>query len=149
GGTPVLLAENASDALPSGVWFRDGRIVYSGRDFAVMVVPSTGGNSSVLVPPPKSGGQVFFAELPRTDVLMLTRCGNTCAGPALVAMDLKTQKQDTILPGAARGYYLANGILVAVMTDGTVVGAPFDVKHLRFERQPTVLLNNVHLELRV
>jgi eukaryotic-like serine/threonine-protein kinase len=148
GGTPVQLADGAS-VLPSVVWLDDGRIVYSGRDFSVMAVPSAGGTPTTLVPAPASGAQAFFVGLPRTDVLMLIRCGNTCAGPSLVAVNLKTQAVDTILVGAARGYYLPSGVLVAVRTDGSVVGAPFDVGRLRLEAPPTLLLSGVQLELRI
>ena len=44
GGTPVLLADKAQVALPSAVWLADGRIVYAGPDFKMMVVDADGGN---------------------------------------------------------------------------------------------------------
>ncbi len=149
GGTPVLLAEGTAVGLSSGLWLDDGRIVYPRLDNAVMAVPSTGGVSVVLVPPTPTGGQGFVAALPRKDVLVLTRCGNSCVGQMVVAVNLETQAVDTILPGAGRPFYLPTGVLVAVRPDGSVVGAPFDVRRLRFTRPPTVLQSGVHLELGV
>jgi Tol biopolymer transport system component len=147
GGTPVQLADNASVAVPNGVWLDDGRIIYTSLGFAAMMVPSTGGTPAVLVPVPGAGALAFPVALPRKDILMMTRCGNSCVGQVLVAINLKTQAEDTILPGAARGFYLPNGILVAVRTDGSVVGAPFDVGRLRFKRPPTLLMSGVQVEL--
>ncbi len=147
GGTPVQLAERVSLALPSGLWLDDGRIVYTGPDFAIMAVPSAGGNPSVLVPTPKSGGLGYPAAMLRKDLLLLTRCGNTCAGQVVVAINLKTQAEDTILTGAARGWYLPNGVLFGLRTDGTLVGGRFDVRQLRFTGPPTVLLSGVQLEI--
>jgi eukaryotic-like serine/threonine-protein kinase len=147
GGTPVQLVERTSLSVPSGIWLNDGRIIYTGPDFAVMAVPSEGGNPSVLVPTPKAGALGYPAALIRPDELLLTRCGNNCAGQVVVAINLKTQKEDTILPGVARGYYLPSGILFGLRTDGTLVGGPFDVATLRFTRPPTVVLSNVQLEI--
>jgi Tol biopolymer transport system component len=150
GGAPVLLADKAGIGLPSGIWLDDGRIVYTGADFGVRSVPSAGGgNATVLVPAPTAGGYAFPAVLPRKDVLLLTRCGNACLGQVLVAVNLETQKVDTILPGAVRGFYLPNGVLVAVRTDGSVVGGRFDVGRRRFEQPPTVLMSGVQVELGV
>ena len=55
-----------------------------------MAVPSTGGSSAVLVPPAPAGGQGFVAALPRKDVLLLTRCGKSCVGQVVVAVNLET-----------------------------------------------------------
>ena len=147
GGAPVELASDASLAVPSGVWLSDGRIAYASEGFSLKVVPSRGGASSVLFPAPPFGAAVFPVELPRKDVLLITQCGNNCTAPVLVALHLKTQAVDTILPGAARGYYLPNGILLGVRSDGSVVGGPFDADALRFTREPALLLTGVQLEL--
>ncbi|MEO6058257.1 MAG: protein kinase, partial [Gemmatimonadales bacterium] len=147
GGTPVELADNAGTTVAGGVWLADGRILFTGPGFAVMAVPSAGGKATVVVAAPPTGAIIFPTALPRKDVLLVTRCRNTCAGQVLMAVNLKTQVLDTILPDAARAFYLPNGILVAVRADGTVVGAPFDVAALRFTTPPALLLSGVQLEL--
>ncbi|MEO6057090.1 MAG: hypothetical protein ABIQ49_09655, partial [Gemmatimonadales bacterium] len=50
---------------------------------------------------------------------------------------------------ASRGFYLPNGLLIAILQDGSVVGAPFDVGALRFKRAPSVLLSGVQSELTI
>jgi serine/threonine-protein kinase len=92
---------------------------------------------------------IFPTVLPGKDVLLVTRCGNNCAQQVLMAVNLKTQALDTILHNAARGFYLPDGNLIAILQDGSVVGAPFDVGTLRFKRTPAVLLNGVQSELTI
>jgi serine/threonine-protein kinase len=149
GGAPVLLADRAQLALPSGLWLPDGRIVYTGADYNISTVDQDGGNLTVLLPAPPTGGLAYPAALLDNRVLVLTRCGNTCAGPAIVAIDIKTQKEDTILAGATHATLLPDGILIAVRTDGTVVGAPFDLRHHRLTRRPASLLSGVQVEIGV
>src|SRR6476646_4283418 len=149
GGTPVLVADKAQFALPSALWLADGRIVYSGADFKMMAVDADGGNPVTLVPAPKSGGLRYPAALLDDRVLILTRCGNTCAGPVLVAFDVRTQAEDTILAGVTEGALLPDGTLVAVRGDGTVLAAPFDARRHRLTRSPTPVLTGVQVEIGV
>jgi hypothetical protein len=65
----------------------------------------------------------------------------------LVAIDLTSGTMDTILTGGARGFALPNGLVLAVRSDGSVVGAPFDPATRRFTSEPTLLLTGVQLEL--
>ena len=65
----------------------------------------------------------------------------------LEALHFGTLKRDTLLASAARGWYLPTGDLVAVLQDGTLVGAPFDLEKLRFKSQPVPLLTGMNLEL--
>jgi serine/threonine-protein kinase len=67
----------------------------------------------------------------------------------LMALNLKTQAFDTLLPNAPRGWYLPTGRLVAVQQDGTVRGGAFDLGRLRLTESPVTLLSGVLLELGV
>jgi tRNA A-37 threonylcarbamoyl transferase component Bud32 len=148
GGAPVLLADRVQFALPSAVWLTDGRIVYAGPDFRMMAVDADGGNPAVLLPAPKSGGLGYPVALVN-GALLVTRCGNTCAGPAIVAIDLKTQAEDTILAGATKAALLPDGTLIAVRTDGTMLAAPFDASRRRLTHPPTVVLSGIQVEIGV
>src|SRR4029077_5709515 len=132
----VLLADKAQFALPSALWLADGRIVYAGPDFKMMAGDAEGGNPVVLVPAPKSGGLGYPAALLDGRVLIVTRCGNTCAGPAVVAIDVKTQAEDTTLAGATKAALLPDAPLTAVRGDGTVLAAPLDARRHRLTRSP-------------
>jgi len=149
GSPPVQVADGANPILTGGAWLEDGRIVFNSPGFALMAVPSSGGPVTTLVPAPQNGGMIFPTALPRKDVLLVTRCGNNCAQQVLMAANLKSQTLDTILPGASRGFYLPTGDLVAVLQDGSVVGAPFDVGTLRFKRTPVALMSGVQTELTI
>ena len=149
GGTPVLLADKAQFALPSAVWLPDGRIVYAGPDFKMMAVDADGGSPVTLVAAPKSGGLGYPAALLPDGALILTRCGNTCAGPAIVAINVKTQAEDTILVGAAKAALLPDGTLIAVRSDGTMLAAPFDARRHRLTRPPVSVLSGVQVEIGV
>jgi serine/threonine-protein kinase len=150
GSPPVQVATiDANPILAGGAWLEDGRIIFNSPGFALMAVPSSGGTVTTLAPAPENGGMIFPTVLPRKDVLLVTRCGNNCAQQVLMAVNLKTQALDTILPGASRGFYLPNGMLIAVLQDGSVVGAPFDVGALRFKRTPVTLMSGVQSELTI
>ena len=149
GGTPVQVAEGANPILAGGTWLEDGRIIFSSPAFALMAVAASGGPVTTIVPAPENGGMIFPTALPREDVLLVTRCGNNCAQQALLAVNLKTQALDTVLRSASRGFYLPNGTLIAVLQDGSVVGAPFDLDALRFRSAPSALLSGVQSELTI
>jgi eukaryotic-like serine/threonine-protein kinase len=103
----------------------------------------------VLVPAPKSGGLGYPVALLDDGALLVTRCGNTCAGPAIVAIDVKTQAEDTILVGATKAALLPDGTLIAVRTDGTMVAAPFDARRHRLTRPATPVLSGIQVEIGV
>ncbi|MFN8652186.1 MAG: protein kinase [Gemmatimonadales bacterium] len=147
GGPPVQLTNDASTVLLFGAWRSDNTIIYSTPAFSLMSVPASGGTPTQIVPAPTNGGAGFPTALPRSDALLMVRCGNNCSQPVLFALDLKTRKADTVLVGGVRSWYLPSGMLVVVRGDGTVVGAPFDLDKLRFTSEPAVLLTNVQLEL--
>ena len=100
GGAPVQLADDVSLAVGGGTWLDDGRVVYTASGYAFKAVPSKGGAATVIVPAPTAGAAHYPAAVPGKDVLLATRCGNTCAGPVLVAIDLKSGTMDTILTGS-------------------------------------------------
>jgi serine/threonine-protein kinase len=120
-GSPVLVADAAANELASGTWLDDGRIVFTNQSFEILTVPAAGGQVSRVVPPPISFGWAFPTALPVKDVILITECSNNCSRMNLMAMNLKTLAQDTILPNASRGFYLPTGDLLAVQQDGNVV----------------------------
>ncbi|MEP6472634.1 MAG: protein kinase, partial [Gemmatimonadota bacterium] len=147
-GQPIQVAEvGLNMILPSGSWLDDGRIIFNTAVYALQAVSSSGGPITTLVPAPRDGGLVYPTALPRKDVLLYTRCSNLCSQQMILAVNFKTGKTDTILAGASRAFYLPQGLLIGVMQDGSVVGAPFDVTTLRFKRTPSVLLTGVQSEL--
>jgi eukaryotic-like serine/threonine-protein kinase len=147
GGAPVLLTDSAAGNQSAGAWLADDRIVFNSNT-TLRVVPAKGGRVESLEP---SGSQAsalsFPAALPRKDAILVTECITNCVRMTLEVLHLGTLARDTLLANAARGWYLPTGDLVAVLQDGTVVGAPFDVQTLRFKTPPVPLLTGVHLEL--
>ncbi|HWA16714.1 MAG TPA: hypothetical protein VG817_09780 [Gemmatimonadales bacterium] len=146
GGAPVQLATNAAVITPSAVWRDDGTIVYSNTDFGLSLLQAEGGKATGAVPPHDAGLR-FPAALPNNDFVLASICGNNCARYTLVVVNLKTQVIDTLLEGASRGFHLANGFVVAVLSDGSLVGAPFDIGTRRFKRTPAPLVAGVQREL--
>lgn len=153
GGDPTLLADGTGDAttlaftLAGGTWFKDGRILFTDGYFNLRQVSATGGPVTTVARPPANGGMVFPTSLPRSDVILATMCGNNCAQMTLVALNLKTLAEDTILSNAARGWYLPTGHLVVVQQDGSLRAGRFDLERLRFREPPAVVFAGVQLEL--
>jgi len=147
GGSPVLVADAAANELASGTWLDDGRIVFTNQSFEILTVPAAGGQVSRVVPPPVSFGWAFPTALPVKDVILITECSNNCSRTNLMAMNLKTLAQDTILANTARGFYLPTGDLLAVQQDGNVVAGHFDLGKLRYTNPPVVVQSAVQLEL--
>jgi serine/threonine-protein kinase len=147
GGTPVLLSDSAAGNQASGVWLADDRIVFPSNT-TLRVVSARGGRVESLEPKGSvASGLGFPAALPRKDAILVSECITNCVRMTLEVLHLGTLARDTILPNAARGWYLPTGDLVAVLQDGTLVGAPFDAKTLRYKSPPVPLLTGVHLEL--
>ncbi|MGH7512807.1 MAG: protein kinase domain-containing protein [Gemmatimonadales bacterium] len=147
GGAPVLLSDSAAGNQAAGAWLGDDRIVFPSNT-TLRIMPEGGGRIESLEPQGSlASGLTFPAALPRKDAILVTECITNCVRMTLEALHLGTLARDTILANAARAWYLPTGDLVAVLQDGTVVGAPFDVRTLRFERPPVPLLTGVHLEL--
>jgi serine/threonine-protein kinase len=149
GGAPLLLSDSAAGNQASGVWLPDGRIVFNSNT-VLRMVPAAGGRAESLEPP--GSGQAassltFPGILPRTDAILVTECITNCVRMTLEVLHLGSLRRDTLLTGVARGWYLPTGALVAVMQDGTIVGAPFDAKALLLEAAPVPLVTGVHLEL--
>ena len=147
GGAPVLLSDSGAGNVASGAWLLDNRIVFSSNT-RLQSVPAGGGKGDVLEPPGSRASSLVFPQtLPRKDAILVTECITNCIRMTLEALHFGTLKRDTVLAGAARGWYLPTGDLVAVLQDGTLVGAPFDLEKLRFKSQPVPLLTGINLEL--
>jgi serine/threonine-protein kinase len=146
GGTPVQLASDAGAVTPAGAWRDDGSIIYSDVNFGLSRVGADGGKSTVAAPS-RDAGLFYPAILPDRDLILASICGNNCSRYQLVVVNLKTQVIDTVLANTSRGFYLANGFVVAVQSDGTLVGAPFDVGAHRLTRAPVALVAGVQREL--
>ena len=155
GGAPVLLSDateatrTATEVLAGGAWLPNDRIVFTDGFFRLLSVPAAGGTPATVAPPPAGLGYVYPTALPRSDAILVTLCSNNCAQMTLVTLDLKTLARDTVLPNAARAWYLPTGHLVVVQQDGTVRAGRFDLDRLRFRAPPTVLFTGVQLELGV
>ncbi len=149
GGAPVELAGGASSILPGGAWLADDRIIYTSDAFGLRMVPAGGGAATEVLPAPADGVMAFPTRVPRNDVVLLTLCSNNCASEHLLALNLATRAMDTLARNTSRGFYLGDGRLVVLQSDGTLAGAPFDLDKLRFERPPVPLLNGVQLEIGV
>jgi Tol biopolymer transport system component/tRNA A-37 threonylcarbamoyl transferase component Bud32 len=147
GGAPVLLSDSGAGNVASGAWLLDDRIVFSSNT-RLQSVPAAGGKGEALEQlGSRASSLVFPQALPGSDAILVTECITNCIRMTLEALHFGTLKRDTILAGAARGWYLPTGDLVAVLQDGTLVGAPFDLEKLRFKSQPVPLLTGINLEL--
>jgi len=147
GGAPVLLSDSGASNLSSGAWLPDDRIVFASNT-RLRSVPAGGGKGDVLEPlGSQASALVFPQSLPRNDAILVTGCNINCIRMTLEALHFGTLKRDTILAGASRAWYLPTGDLVAVLQDGTLVGAPFDLKKLRFKSSPVPLVTGINLEL--
>ena len=143
----MLLSDSAAGNQAAGAWLTDDRIVFNSNTTLRMVSAGGGGLTSLEKPGALSSGLSFPGRLPRKDVILVTECITNCVRMTLEVLHLETLARDTLLANTARAWYLPTGDLVAVLQDGTVVGAPFDVKTLRFKTPPVPLLTGVQLEL--
>ena len=148
GGTPIQLVTDAGTVTPMGTWRDDGSIIYNNSVFGLSLVNAEGGKQVVLAPP-RDGGYFFPSALPDHDLILASLCGNNCARFTLVIINLKTLAIDTVLSRASRGTYLRTGVVIAVQSDGTLVGAPFDLGARRFSRTPVALIPGIQRELAI
>jgi len=149
GGPPVVLTDAATEALSSGTWGSDGHILFMTPVYDLASVPAGGGPIKVLASASPKGGMGFPTELPGGEAVLLTECTSNCASMAIIAINLKTQARDTLVPNGTRAWYLRSGYLLVLMQDGTLVGGKFDPRRLRFTGPTAQLLTGVQLELGV
>ncbi len=152
GGTAIPLADSSSSNLiPSGTWLPDGRILFNGARFDLREISDAGGPVRVLEEANQRMGlgTVFPTALPRKDAILITECTNNCARMNILALNLKTHEQDTLLASTARAWYLPGDRLIAVRQDGTLIGATFDPRSLRLTGTPVPLLAGIRMELGV
>ena len=147
-GSPILLVDSANTNIPTGVWYRDGTIVFNGPPYDLRRVAETGGPvTPVLGIPPSFVGWVFPSPLPRADAILATVCTNNCAAMTLMAVELGSSEQHELVRGAARGWYVPTGHLVYVRQDGGVFAQPFDPRTLTLSGAPEPVLPNVGVAL--
>ena len=148
GGPPAQVADGANPILAGGAWLADGRIVFNSPGFALMAVPASGGPATLVARPPENGGDDL------SDGVAAEGCpaGDPLRQQLRAAGAHGDQPED---PGAGhRAAQRVARVLTcpmapwsAILQDGSVVGAPFDLAALRFKRPPAALLGGVQSEL--
>jgi serine/threonine-protein kinase len=149
GGPPVVLTDAATEALSSGTWGEDDRILFTTPVYDLAAVPASGGTVEILATAPPKGGMGFPTLLPGGDAVVLTECTANCASMAVIVLHLETLARDTLVPNGTRAWYLRSGHLLVLKQDGSLVGGRFDPGRRRFAGPVTVLLTGVQLELGV
>ena len=142
GGTPTQLADSAVGA---GIaWLDDGTLVYT-TDAGLRRVNANGGPWSAI---PSADSSVRFRALPTplpgARGVLFTGCVSAgCAPSDLWVVDLRSGDSRKLVPGALRGWYLANGTLLYVDPAGRLFAVAFDLRRLELRGTPVSVGDNV------
>ncbi|MEO7454946.1 MAG: protein kinase [Gemmatimonadaceae bacterium] len=143
GGTPTLVAENASNLPGSVTWLADGSMVYVTNDATkLMRVPGKVGPGKVVW---SSDSLILRSVTPFPDGqrVMLSACRRPCDKSDVYAVDLETATGQLVIPGATYARYLEAGQVVYVTRENTVLVAPFDARSLTLRGTPVVMMDSV------
>jgi serine/threonine-protein kinase len=133
GGRVTTLSDIAESRATT--WTADGkRIVYTALvPPSVRVVGAEGGPASALLPDSLFGGLGVGAiqmipEAGADGGMLLVLCTAQCSTMSLHAVDLRTGRRKPVLDNVAQAWYLGDGQLLYVQSNGALMLAPFDVK---------------------
>jgi serine/threonine-protein kinase len=150
GGKPVVLADSMSRDLATGVWRTDGTLLVNGGVYDLRSVPEGGGPATVVAKAPNSvQAWSYPGLLPDPDKILVTQCSANCGLMNIGTMNLRTGETKTLVPNAARAWYLAPGRLLYVMQDGAVMLVGFDPAALVMKGTPRQVFSDVRLNLAI
>jgi Tol biopolymer transport system component/tRNA A-37 threonylcarbamoyl transferase component Bud32 len=132
GGPSTTLADSAGEGF--GVaWLDDGTLVYTtASQLGLRRVAATGGAVSIALADSvlHGNGALLPTALPQSRGVLFEDCTSNCATTSLHVLDLKTGKQKKLIDGVRMGWYLPNGELLYMGTDGVANAVPFDLDRL-------------------
>jgi serine/threonine-protein kinase len=137
GGRAVALADIVESR--GIVWADDGSIVYTALvPPSLRRVSSDGGPASALLPDSVFGGlgTATVTVLPGSRALLLVLCTAQCSVMSLNGVDLRTGRRKAILDDVAQAWYLDDGQLLYVRSDGALMLAPFNADRLELTGPP-------------
>jgi serine/threonine-protein kinase len=147
GGSPVTLVRDS--AWASGIsWSDDGWVYFPAQHgIDLMRVRGTGGTPELVARADTSKDELYYmwpcaVDGGRSLVFTIWRRRGT---PDIAAMDLAT-KRVHVLTGGVRAYPTTTGHLVVLQGTGTLVGVPFDARHLAIDGQPKALMDGLRVQ---
>ena len=150
GGKPIVLADTMSRDLSTGVWREDGTLLVNGAVYDLRAVPEGGGPVKVLARPSTGiEGLSYPGLLPDRDKILITRCTANCGRMTLGTLNLRTGDTTSLVPGAARGWYLPPNRLLYVMQDGAAMLVGFDPDAMVMKGTPHQVFSDVRLNLSI
>jgi serine/threonine-protein kinase len=140
-GAPIKVADYP-DAFGGATWGSGGTLIFSsGR--SLLRVSAGGGGAPEPLTAPSQGAAVQLSPrlLPGERAVIFTRRDES--GPhRLVALDLATGEEETLLEDASDVFYTATGHLVFARA-GTLMAVPFDTERLAIAGEAVALLEGV------
>lgn len=145
GVAPVDLAESEW----SCAWGPDNKLYYT-RAFSqgIWRVPATGGTPEMLTAPDKSKNELghWWPEiLPGGRTLLYTAWTPPVENARIVALDLATGEQKTVLEGGSNPRYAATGHLLFVRREG-LMAAPFDSRSAELTGPAVRVLDGIFVD---
>jgi Tol biopolymer transport system component/tRNA A-37 threonylcarbamoyl transferase component Bud32 len=129
GGAPVTLVSGWSVLPLRGAWLEDGRIV-SGGGSGLHILSSDGSSKRLLASASNGAFKGYNPELveaiPGGKAVLVHTCPVNCVRNAIYVVDLETGNDRQLLLDARSPLYVSTGHLLYVLSNGSVMAAPFD-----------------------
>ena len=147
GGPSTTLANSAGDGF--GVaWLDDGTLIYTSATLnGLRRVAATGGAVSIALADTVLHGNspMLPTALPQSRGVLFEDCASNCVTTSLHVLDLKTGKQKKLIDGVGMGWYLPNGELLYLGSDGVANVVPFDLDRLATSGASVPVLQGVSI----
>ena len=148
GGAPITIADSAAPQQYGVTWLDDNTLVYVAARLDQLLRVGAGGGpvTTALGDSALRGlGLVNPTALPHARGVLFLACSSGCVARSVRVLDLRTGRQQPLVPGAFEAWYLPWGALLYVQGDGSVLAAPFDLDKLAITGPAAPVLDRVQI----
>jgi eukaryotic-like serine/threonine-protein kinase len=146
GGPPVTLADTAAATFGGVAWMDDNTIIYGVSPYTELRrVPASGGKPERIMfdTTLRGGGIGTPVALPDARGVLYQYCGSACVTQSVGVLDLKTGKSKLLLDNALEAWYLPDGHLLYVTSEGSLMAVPFDLGKLAITGEAVPVMEGI------
>ncbi len=150
GGSAVIIADSANEALPAIAWLDNGTIAFNNAAYGLVLVGEDGGAVRRLIGTDSlKGGVVTATPFPGGTAVLLGLCGAGCSTSRVAALDVRgAAAPKELADDALKAWAAPGGAVVFIRRDGGVFVGAFDGDRLAFTGAPVPVLDGVQVDAR-
>jgi serine/threonine-protein kinase len=141
GRPPVTILDRLTGSFTGGWWSADNSVIFANTERLERVSAAGGSASEPLIPARQEGGVAGPVVLPGGRAVLFHAYGDS-EGGRVVALDLETGEEKTVVEGGSNPAYLDTGHLVFARGD-TLMAVGFEPAELAATGEPVAMVQGV------